>query len=705
MSRTFSFPSFSISPRSPLPAVLRGSAAGFRAAGSVALAGLVAFGGSACDVAGSPPPTPTAAPKATPQVQRATVAVKQGTIVDAIKVLGRVVSSQEADLSFRNSGRVRDVYVQPGDLVTAGKVLAELDQRNLPWDLAKARNNAEQQTIKLAQAQAKAIVDDTALDRFAIRSAELGVDQAQVNLDRVRAGAPDPDVKKAQAEVASAQAAADKARFDLRDKEAQLAAKRAELDAKVAGPDSLTVAQTKAEVDQAKIKLDQAQAGVRPEDVRAAEIALDIERTKLDRLRSRQAPPGAVEAARLDVEKAQVALAKVLADIDAGVASLRTEEARQAAVQSAQNALQQAQNTYDKLRGGGGTSDTPGAATPAEIRTQEQTVQQAELNLAKVKNPPAFDVQSAQAALAAAQAKLDQLLAPPPEQEVAALKAQILALELAVQNGQQTVGAAEASLVAARAKADYVTRGATDFDVREAQNKASLARSAVDAAQAKLKQKIDTIAQSRAVAGFDIETITRQLNQARLDVQNLEAQTGDVKVIAPFDGRITRLAARPGDTVNAFFPILNVSSLKGLEVKADIAEGDLPRIAPGMPVDLTMDAYPNQTLHGTILALPELVTGSVGQAPDRATRITVDWPGPGAEMGMLARVQITLQVKDNVLMVPNGAVRVVGKRKFVEYMDSDIKRSRNVETGIATDTETEIVSGLTEGMVILAGNS
>jgi multidrug efflux pump subunit AcrA (membrane-fusion protein) len=74
-------------------------------------------------------------------------------------------------------------------------------------------------------------------------------------------------------------------------------------------------------------------------------------------------------------------------------------------------------------------------------------------------------------------------------------------------------------------------------------------------------------------------------------------------------------------------------------------------------------------------------------------------------MGMLARVQVTLQIKPDVLMVPNGAVRTVGKRKFVEYLDGEIKRSRNVETGITTDAETEIVSGVQEGMTILAGQS
>jgi hypothetical protein len=74
-------------------------------------------------------------------------------------------------------------------------------------------------------------------------------------------------------------------------------------------------------------------------------------------------------------------------------------------------------------------------------------------------------------------------------------------------------------------------------------------------------------------------------------------------------------------------------------------------------------------------------------------------------MGMLDRVQITLQIKPDVLIVPNGTVRTVGKRKFVEYMDGEIKRSRNVETGISTDAETEITTGVQEGMVILAGQS
>jgi RND family efflux transporter MFP subunit len=217
------------------------------------------------------------------------------------------------------------------------------------------------------------------------------------------------------------------------------------------------------------------------------------------------------------------------------------------------------------------------------------------------------------------------------------------------------------------------------------------------------------IAQARAVAAFDEETLRRAVEQARLDVGNFENQTGDVRITAPFTGRITRLALRPGDNVNAFMPMMNLSSLDGLVVKADISEAEVPRLAVGMPVELQMDIFPGQVVAGRITTLPVNTTERVGAAPDRATRIAVDWPTSGGtarpELGMLARVQVTLLRKPNVLLVPNAAIKVVGRRKFVEYMDGEIRRSRNVEVGIVTDTETEVLSGVQAGMVVIAGQT
>src|SRR5688500_9074550 len=306
----------------------------FLLAASVVVAGCNPLAGNGPDpVATMAPPKPTAVP------QLPTVQVKKGTIVDAIKVLGRIVSSQEADLSFRNSGRIREVYVQPGDLVQPGQVLAELDQRDLPWQLAKARIDVERQQIRIAAQRAKSIVDDTRLDELNVRAAEIALAQAELALEKTRLGAPDADVKKAEADVAARQADLDRARFEVRDKEAVLAAKQAEMASKQVGPDPLELAEAKADVETARLKLEQLKAGPRPEDVRGAELALDQEKTKLDRVRELpRVTPTELANARIEVEKAQVALAKVLADIDAG--SIRGEANRDAAVRAAQTELE-----------------------------------------------------------------------------------------------------------------------------------------------------------------------------------------------------------------------------------------------------------------------------------------------------------------------------------------------------------------------------
>ncbi len=349
--------------------------------------GLALLAGTGCDVlATAPPATPTPGIRATPTPQRATVQVKRGTIVDAIKVLGRVVSSREADLSFRNSGRIREVYVQPGDLVAAGQVLAELDQRDLPWSLAKAQVAVQQAQVRLAAAQAKDVVDDTAVDRMAIRTAQIALAQQELNVQRLQAGALPADVRKAEADVAARQAEADKARFDVADKQAAWTIKQTERVTKQQGAVPLAVIQAQADVEAARIKVEQLRAGPRVEDVRTAQIALDQERTKLDRLRDLpKVRAEEVANARVDVEVAQAKLTKVLADIDAG--QIKEEQSLVIAVRTAQLELERAQNLYT-------AKAAAGDPTGEEIRQQELAVTSRSWSWPRCRTSPAYDLQA-----------------------------------------------------------------------------------------------------------------------------------------------------------------------------------------------------------------------------------------------------------------------------------------------------------------------
>ena len=669
------------------------------AAAGIAVA--IAVSGVACNPLEDGPkpfPTPTVRPTSTPN--RAYATVRSDTIIDAVKTLGRVVAAQEADLSFRNTGRVRDVFVQPGDLVQSGQVLAELDQSDLPWQLARANLAVTQAQVRLDAARAKVVADSSVVDGLVVDLAGAQLAGARLAAAKLDEPVADADLLDARAKLAQAQASVDTAAFAVRVRDAEIAAKRAELAIKERPADPIDVARAKLEIDAARVRLAQASAGPLPEDVRAAEIALDQERTRLAKLTDApRARPEEIEGARIDVRRAEATLGKVVADIDAGI--LLRESTRGATLETARNNVATAKNLLDKLLAGG--------PTEAEIAAQRAAVRVAEVALERVTHPPTYDAEAARTAIRGAEARLAQVTAGASDADRATTRAQVDALVLGRASVNGAVTVAEANVVAAQARLTLVARGPDDFDRREAAGRVAAVASQLSALRERAITNKQVAEQARAIASFDEETLRRAVEQARLDVGNFENQTGDVRIIAPFTGRITRLAVRPGDNVNAFMPMMNLSSLEGLVVKADISEAEVPRLAVGMPVEMQMDIFPGQTVMGRITTLPVLTTERVGAAPDRSTRIAVDWPTSGGttrpELGMLARVQVTLLRKPDVLLVPNAAIKVVGKRKFIEYMDGEIRRSRNVEVGIVTETETEVLSGVQAGMVVIAGQT
>jgi multidrug efflux pump subunit AcrA (membrane-fusion protein) len=64
---------------------------------------------------------------------------------------------------------------------------------------------------------------------------------------------------------------------------------------------------------------------------------------------------------------------------------------------------------------------------------------------------------------------------------------------------------------------------------------------------------------------------------------------------------------------------------------------------------------------------------------------------------MLGRLTLILREKKDVLLLPNAAIRAFGGRRYVQITANGRKREIDIEIGIITQTETEIVKGLKEG--------
>ena len=137
-------------------------------------------------------------------VQRAVAtATPTGIAESLITAKGNIVPNQFARLSFGVGGTIVQVFVKGNDKVRAGEMLAQLDTRDLKFQVQNAQDALNVATTTLAQAKTPATLDD-------IASAEANLRAAQANYAKAKSGASGPELQIAQANPAKAQAAYDR---------------------------------------------------------------------------------------------------------------------------------------------------------------------------------------------------------------------------------------------------------------------------------------------------------------------------------------------------------------------------------------------------------------------------------------------------------------------------------------------------------------
>ena len=342
----------------------------------------------------------------------------------------------------------------------------------------------------------------------------------------------------------------------------------------------------------------------------------------------------------------------------------------------------------------------PGTQMAILWKSQERArldLQAAELALDQGKAQASESVPVAQSGLDRARFELEQAQAA-IDNIHEDLDSLFVSAELNFNAAQAAVNKAKADLDIAQEAWDIVQSGLDPEKVRDAEISVASKEAALIKAQAAHEQAL-----INASDAGNITKLENDLKRARANHELLLERLEDARLVAPFDGVIQFISGKAGEPVSAYGPIIGLADPTVLIVTADLSEDDTPKVALDQVADLTLDAFPSVVLKGIITKLPTSLVTTQGVIQDRSIRMDVNWPQAGAEIGMLARVTITVQHKDNVLKVPIESVKRSGRRTFVEFMDGDIKRAKNVEIGIQTETEVEILSGLEEGFVILQG--
>jgi RND family efflux transporter MFP subunit len=236
------------------------------------------------------------------------------------------------------------------------------------------------------------------------------------------------------------------------------------------------------------------------------------------------------------------------------------------------------------------------------------------------------------------------------------------------------------------------------LDAREIQARLEQAR-AVLAQANKDFQRLQPLLQSNAISRQDYDAAEAKQRVAQSAVSEADTMLTHTKIIAPFDGIITRKLADVGDLAMPGKPLLEIESPTTLRFEADVPEALIERVKL------------NLTLPVTLNALAKPITGTVAEiAPiadpgSRTYLVKLDLPQvTGIRAGQFGRVKVTVGDSD-VPLVPVSAIKQRGQMELVQLVTDGRVQSRIVKTGKSLDGQVEVISGLEGGETLITQSS
>ncbi|WP_153111781.1 efflux RND transporter periplasmic adaptor subunit [Propionivibrio limicola] len=197
---------------------------------------------------------------------------------------------------------------------------------------------------------------------------------------------------------------------------------------------------------------------------------------------------------------------------------------------------------------------------------------------------------------------------------------------------------------------------------------------------------------------------------AKADVAQFEAKVNATRVeqgrtvlYAPFDGIVAKIVGEVGEYSTPSPPgvqtppAIDLIDDSCLYIEAPMDEVDAPKIKPGQPVRISLDALPKQSFAGTVKRVAPYVSAVEKQARTVDIEATFEKPDePGKLLvGYSADVEVILAVRDNVVRVPTAAL-LEGGRVLVAGKDGTLEE-RTIKTGLANWEFTEVLEGLEAG--------
>jgi len=215
-----------------------------------------------------------------------------------------------------------------------------------------------------------------------------------------------------------------------------------------------------------------------------------------------------------------------------------------------------------------------------------------------------------------------------------------------------------------------------------------------------LKSAQQTVTQAQKA----LEQTQNAIELAQKSLSVAQKQLDSATITAPFDGVITDIPVKERDFIlSPATTIIQMFDPSVMRLMIEVDEIDVPSVKPGQKATIEFDALPDHLLEGKVSSISLLPTQKTGVIVYDAEIDFVTAEDVGLRDGMSATADIMVAERYNVLLIPERAInRNDPAHPTVEVMVNGKIEERDVIVGVSDGAQTEIVSGLKEGDVVVA---
>lgn len=588
------------------------------------------------------------------EVPASTMALSRQTISDSLSLSGNIYSDAVTNVYSTLSYIVSDTYVDVGDVVKVGDVLASLDTTDIESKITQLNNS---------------IASDSTSIQSSILTNELSVESSDISLQKEINSYNEilKEIQKLEAEILEA-------------------------------------------VDTSSIKNGESSILTKERSVQ------DVYERIVTAERSVESAKRSVESAKTSVITAERSVVTAEMNVEAAerkvVDNERSIEDYNRKIEIAENSLKTAQNDYDSYKilfDSGIIAKVEFDKYESSLDDAKTAVTTAELNLQNGLST----LESSKTDIVSAELNVENAILNVATANVSVENAEINVenAEIELENLYRTLDEANYDLDLAKIDYDEILVDydkATEDLIENRQDELdslytslNSAKLSIDTAQINLDKSKDTLYQYYN----GTSSLDTSIQNSILDLTTESENMDKTKIVSAVNGTITEKTASVGATASGVLFV--IEDTKDIYVSVSVKENNLASVIIGQPATITTEATGNAIFSGEVSYVsPKSTSGGDGTTVEYEVHVKINDASDLVKLGMNAFVNIVTDLSENVFIAPYDAIISTGRASTVYVLENGSATPISVTTGLQANNYVEIISDeLKEGMEIITNPS